>query len=69
MKHLTFNIVKGFIFLIFFCITLFSGLYVFTEEHKPGIDDTILTYSFYISIPLTIISFIIMWKSRYYYED
>lgn len=69
MRRLLFKTTSGIPFLISSTITLFSGLYVLTEEHTPGIDDTIITWSFYISIITTLISFIIMWKNRYYEED
>ena len=69
MKRMVFNIPKSMPFLFALVVFICSAMYVFTEEHKPGIDDTILTWSFYISIPALIVTFIIMWKSRYYYDD
>jgi heme/copper-type cytochrome/quinol oxidase subunit 2 len=69
MKHLVFNIPKSMPFLITLVVFICSAMYMFTEEHKTGIDDAILTWSFYISIPALIVTFIIMWKSRYYDDD
>lgn len=69
MKHLVFDTVKSMPFLIALTLFIISAMYMFTEEHEEGVDDTILHWVFYISVPAMIITFIIMWKNRRWDED
>lgn len=69
-KHLVFKVSNAFPFLISITVLLCSGMVLI--EDNPDYNDSDILFQkivFGISIVATIITFIIMWRSRYYQED
>jgi hypothetical protein len=70
MKHLVFNTTRSFPFLISITVLL-CAVMVLIEENSDYTDSDRLLQKIIcgISVVTTIITFIIMWKSRSYQED
>ena len=70
MKHLVFNTAKSFPFLISFIVLLCAAM-ALIEDNPDYTESDILIQKIVcgISVVTTIITFVIMWKSRYYQED
>lgn len=69
-KHLVVKTSSAFPFLISITVLLCSGMVLI--ENNPDYNDSDILFQkivFGISIVATIITFIIMWRSRYYQED
>ena len=70
MKHLVFNTSKSFPFLISFT-ALLCAVMTLIEDNPDYTESDILIQKIIcgISVVTTVITFVIMWKNRYYQED
>lgn len=71
MKRLYFKTSYGFYFVISLVVLICTVMYVFTEDHFKFsvIENEIYYCLFYVSIISTPITFLIMWRNRYYDDE